>query len=210
MVRSKRTLPKPSKSGIQKAAAKDDGRRGTSPTRARAARHDGQTRDEGFLKKLRRYPADRALMRLGESRKARNFWDLVSYVTAGGKKSTTASRLSTRKQGVATITREVVRIQREGGLTDRLIARATGAALNTVREWLTLRGQPSGVRAERIAELGSIVERLVRVIEPDYIPVWLNKPIAALDDEKPIDLLRRGQSVRVARLVSSLEDSGAA
>ena len=207
MVRSKRTLPKPSKSGLQKAAAKDDGRRGIPPARASAARHPAQTRDEAFQKKLRRYPADRALVRLGEGS---DFFDLVSYVIARGKKSTTASTLSTRKRGVATITREVVRIQWEGGLTDRLIARATGAALNAVREWLALRGQPSGVRAERIAELGSIVERLVRVIEPDYIPVWLNKPIAALDDEKPIDLLRRGQSVRVARLVSSLEDSGAA
>jgi hypothetical protein len=33
-----------------------------------------------FLKKLRRYPADRALSRFGEGRKARDFWSLVQYV----------------------------------------------------------------------------------------------------------------------------------
>ena len=37
---------------------------------------------DAFLKKLRRYPADRALMRVGEGRKARDFGDLVQYVLA--------------------------------------------------------------------------------------------------------------------------------
>ena len=37
---------------------------------------------ETFLKKLRRYPVDRALSRFGEGRKARDFWNLVQYVLA--------------------------------------------------------------------------------------------------------------------------------
>ena len=47
--------------------------------RRQDSRIDGR---EAFLKKLRRYPADRALMRIGEGRKARDFWDLVQYVLA--------------------------------------------------------------------------------------------------------------------------------
>jgi hypothetical protein len=39
--------------------------------------------------------------------------------------------------------------------------------------------------------------------------VWLTKPVEALDDEKPIELIRRGEYRAVARLVSSLEDPGA-
>jgi hypothetical protein len=35
---------------------------------------------EAVLKKLRRYPVDRALTRVGEGRKARDFWNLVQYV----------------------------------------------------------------------------------------------------------------------------------
>ena len=46
-------------------------------TRRQGPRVDGQER---FLKKLRRYPADRALQRFGEGRKGRDFWDLVQYV----------------------------------------------------------------------------------------------------------------------------------
>jgi hypothetical protein len=48
-------------------------------TRRQGPRTEGP---EEFLKRLRRYPADRALMRVGEGRKARDFWDLVEYVLA--------------------------------------------------------------------------------------------------------------------------------
>jgi len=44
-------------------------------------RHGSRTNGrEEFLKKLRRYPVDRALSRVGEGRKARDFWNLVQYV----------------------------------------------------------------------------------------------------------------------------------
>jgi len=43
----------------------------------------------------------------------------------------------------------------------------------------------------------------------DYIPVWLSKPIEALDDRKPLELIARGHVRRVARVVSGLESPGA-
>jgi uncharacterized protein (DUF2384 family) len=103
---------------------------------------------------------------------------------------------------------EAIRM-REGGLNDAMIARATGAAPSTVRGWFARRSAPTGSRAERIAELSAIVERLRRVMRADYIPVWLTKPIEALDDEKPLDLIARGEYRRVAGIVSALEDPGA-
>jgi hypothetical protein len=106
--------------------------------------------------------------------------------------------------------KEARRVHERGHLSDQLIARATGAARSTVRGWLALRNEPTGRRAERVAELSAIVERLARILRPEYIPVWLTKPLEALDDEKPIELIARGDYVRVARLVSSLEEPGAA
>jgi Protein of unknown function (DUF2384) len=40
-------------------------------------------------------------------------------------------------------------------------------------------------------DIGSstVLQRLARVVEPDYIPVWLETPVPALGGEKPIDLL---------------------
>ena len=105
---------------------------------------------------------------------------------------------------------EALRIHEGGHLNDRQIARATGAAPSTVRSWLTGRSAPTGARAERIAELSALVSRLARVIDADYIPVWMTKPIEALDDEKPIDVLARGEYRRVAAVVRGLEHPGAA
>jgi transcriptional regulator with XRE-family HTH domain len=104
---------------------------------------------------------------------------------------------------------EAILVHDTGHLSDREIARATGAAASTVREWLAGRSGPSGSRAERLAELSSLVERLARVIRPTYIPVWLNKPIPALEDDKPIERIAAGDYRSVARLISGLEDPGA-
>lgn len=106
--------------------------------------------------------------------------------------------------------KEALRIHERGHLSDQLIARATGAARSTVRGWLALRSEPTGRRAERVAELSALVERLARVMQPEHIPVWLTKPLEALEDDKPIEVIARGEYIRVARLVSSLEEPGAA
>jgi transcriptional regulator with XRE-family HTH domain len=100
---------------------------------------------------------------------------------------------------------EAARIRETGHLSDRDIARATGAGVSTVGAWLRGTRSPRGDRAERLAELSAIVERLARVMEPGYIPVWLQKPLPALDNEKPIELLAQGEWRQVARLVSALE-----
>jgi hypothetical protein len=64
--------------------------------------------------------------------------------------------------------------------------------------------------AERLAELSSLIERLTRVIRPTYIPVWLSKLIAALNDDKPMDRIAKGDYRAVARLISGLEDQAQA
>ncbi len=89
------------------------------------------------------------------------------------------------------------------------IARATGAHETTVRAWLRDKSSPSGVHAERLGELSSIVERLVRVMEASYVPVWMRKPIPLLDDDKPADVIARGEYRRVSQTLATLEASGA-
>ncbi len=104
---------------------------------------------------------------------------------------------------------EAVRIHALAHLSDAQIGKAVGAAPSTVRDWLALRSSPTGPRAERLAELVEIVDRLARVMEPEYIPVWLSKPIEALDDRKPLELIAAGKARSVARVVSELESPGA-
>jgi len=69
------------------------------------------------------------------------------------------------------------------GLSDRMVAAATGAKPGTVRGWLSGRSEPSGASAERLIELAEMIKRLALVLRPESIPVWLQRPILALDDE---------------------------
>jgi DNA-binding transcriptional regulator YiaG len=52
-----------------------------------------------------------------------------------------------------------IRIRRLVPLTERDIARATGAGVSTVSAWLHRTRAPSGRRAERLVELSAIIER---------------------------------------------------
>jgi hypothetical protein len=103
---------------------------------------------------------------------------------------------------------EAAHIKEIGNLTVPDIARATGANDTTVRAWIRDERSPSGTYAERLAELSSIVERLVRVMEAEYVPVWMRKPVPLLDDDKALDLIAAGDYKRVSRVVAGLESSG--
>lgn len=94
------------------------------------------------------------------------------------------------------------------GLSDRLIAEATGAKPSTVRGWLAGRSEPTGARAQRLIELAEMVRRLGRVLRPESIALWLQRPVLALDDAKPIELIAHGEYRRVAKLISEIEYPG--
>lgn len=111
--------------------------------------------------------------------------------------------------GMATaVATEATRLSERYGLGDQQIARGTGAARSTARAWIGGTREPTGERAERLIELATICERLEQVIERDYIGIWLRKPVAALEDRKPLDLIGAGDYMLVARAVSALEDPG--
>jgi transcriptional regulator with XRE-family HTH domain len=100
---------------------------------------------------------------------------------------------------------EVVRIRRLAPLTERDIARATGASVPTVSAWLHRTRAPRGQRADRLVELAALVERLAAVLQPDYVPVWLNRPLAALGHRKPLEVIAGGGYEDVSRIVAGLE-----
>lgn len=104
---------------------------------------------------------------------------------------------------------EAAHIHEIANLSPGDIARATGADETTVRAWIRDVQSPSGKRAERLAELSALVERLVRVMEPRYVPVWMRKPIPLLDDDKPLDVVAAGEYRRVSRVIAGLEAAGA-
>ncbi len=77
--------------------------------------------------------------------------------------------------------------------------------MQDVRAWLKDARDPTGPQAARMNELSAIVDRLAGLIEPDYIALWLRKPLRDLDDEKPLELVARGEYKKVSRAVAALE-----
>jgi uncharacterized protein (DUF2384 family) len=100
---------------------------------------------------------------------------------------------------------EVRRVQRLGvGTTD--IAVAVGAQPATVSAWARATRRPSGAKRERLMELVSLIDRLERVMAPRYVPLWLLKPVPALDDRRPLELLSKGRYRDVSKVVAELEN----
>lgn len=100
---------------------------------------------------------------------------------------------------------EVNRVRKLGVATGD-IAVATGSQPATVNAWARATRSPVGERRERLLELVSLVDRLERVMSPSYVPLWLIKPVQALDDRRPLDLLSKGRYRDVSRVVAELEN----
>lgn len=100
---------------------------------------------------------------------------------------------------------EIARVSQLGHLTATHLAAATGGDPSSARRWVRGTRAPTGEHAARALELTTLVERLVHIMDPAYIPVWLVKPIEQLDDLRPVDVIRAGRYRRLSRLVAALE-----
>jgi len=88
-----------------------------------------------------------------------------------------------------------------GVRSDRAVAGLLGISPSQVSRWR--KGQvPDIQNADRLAGLALIVEMLLRWLEPEAIPGWLEGPNAHLGDRSPTYLLRHGQ---VADVIGAIE-----
>ena len=99
-----------------------------------------------------------------------------------------------------------VRRAREAGLEPSDIAIATGSDTTTVASWMASRRSPTGERRTRLIDLLATIERASGVMDPKYVPIWLIRPVKSLDDERPIDLIARGETRSVLRVLMRLEN----
>ena len=88
-----------------------------------------------------------------------------------------------------------------GVRSDRAVAGLLGISPSQVSRWR--KGQvPDIQNADRLAGLALIVEMLLRWLELEAIPGWLEGPNAHLDDRSPAYLLRHGQ---IADVIGAIE-----
>src|SRR5688500_6447297 len=92
------------------------------------------------------------------------------------------------------------------GIEPADIARVTGAARATVSSWIRATRRPGAAHRQRLLELVAIADRLSDVMDDEYVGIWLQKPLPALDDERPLDALSVGRYREVSRIVAELEN----
>jgi len=79
-------------------------------------------------------------------------------------------------------------------LSEVQIARATGVEQETVRAWLERRQAPSGVHAQRVAELVAFVEEMARNLSGNALADWwLDGNVDLLDGANPLDEIAAGR-----------------
>ena len=100
---------------------------------------------------------------------------------------------------------EIKRV-RKLGIESADIARATGAARATVNAWIRATRRPAAEHRQRLMELVAVVDRLVDVMDDDHVALWLQKPLPALRDARPLDAIANGRYRDVSRVVAELED----
>ena len=108
--------------------------------------------------------------------------------------------------GALTAFADEVRRVRKLGVATGDIATATGSQPATVNAWARATRQPSGEKRERLLELVALVDRLERLMAASYVPLWLLKPVPALGDRRPLELLSKGRYRDVSRIVAELEN----
>jgi hypothetical protein len=97
--------------------------------------------------------------------------------------------------------------RQELGLNRRQFARLTAASERAVADWEN--DQPiSSVNLKSLREADRLCQALKRIMKPDHVGQWLDRPNDAFSGLKPLDLIERGELDRLWRMIFEVE-SGA-
>jgi putative toxin-antitoxin system antitoxin component (TIGR02293 family) len=86
------------------------------------------------------------------------------------------------------------------------VARVLGTSSRSVARWASAGSMPRRENEERLLELKAVIDALTKVLREEPARLWLRSPIPALDYEKPIDLIERGEYRRVIGAILALAE----
>ena len=94
------------------------------------------------------------------------------------------------------------------GVTQDTFTRLTGFSPRAVAHWAN--GEmPSASTQRRLTELNRLFAALSELINKEVIGPWLKQPNSAFDGSTPLQVIERGESDRIWRMVSELESGEA-
>jgi DMSO/TMAO reductase YedYZ molybdopterin-dependent catalytic subunit len=89
------------------------------------------------------------------------------------------------------------------GLKQQTLSRLSGFSLRAVAHWLAGK-VPSEVARIRLTELERLLKALAEVVEPAAIESWLQQPNPAFQGSTPLQVIERGETDRLWRMLYEL------
>ena len=94
----------------------------------------------------------------------------------------------------------VEKIARKFGLRQETLSRMTGFSLRTVAGWNNGKTPSAPVR-RALVELDRLLDNLSRLMLPKDVGRWLKEPNPTLDGSTPVQVIERGQTDHIWRLL---------
>lgn len=109
-----------------------------------------------------------------------------------------------RRKGIQWSSDGIRELRSELGLSQQVFARLIGFSLRTVAGWEGGKQiSPSGM--QRVRELGRLKRALSGVISEASVPVWFTTANPAFNGLSPVEVVERGESDRIWRMIFELE-----
>jgi len=90
------------------------------------------------------------------------------------------------------------------GLRQNMLSRLTGFSLRAVAGWSN--GEPPSTPVRRaLIEMDRLLNSLARLMKPTDVDRWLKEPNPAFDGSSPVQVIERGQTDRIWRMLYFLE-----
>lgn len=97
-------------------------------------------------------------------------------------------------------------IQRIAGFTGREVAQLLRTTPETVSRWRGGKSEPQPKLREGLLQLEWLVGELAELYKPQEAHLWLFSHHKQLKGERPVDLIERGETEPVLRIISQLKD----
>ena len=90
------------------------------------------------------------------------------------------------------------------GVTQDSFTRVAGFSPRAVAHWVSGRA-PSGSAKQRFAELTRLFDALAEMVDAKAIGAWLKQPNSAFDGSTPLQVIERGETDRIWRMIWELQ-----
>lgn len=115
------------------------------------------------------------------------------------------TKLAKRPKKVTRSSPKIRALRETMQLPRKTFCRLIGFSERAVADWESGNHSLNELAERRLHELQRLQEGLMGVVKPEVIAQWINTPNDAFDGLKPIEVIERGESDRLWRMIYFIE-----